>query len=101
MSRILKCESGQLGGDDTFPDFKDGVYFYGVFDDFMSLNILDRQNIIYIKKKDESIKYNGISAMRWSYFDNDMRYNTQYEIELKLRRPEIIDDREKIVKEMI
>jgi len=85
-----------MGGDkSTFPDYKNGQYFSGISESNFSGAQLEESNIIHIKRLNKFIKYNQISAYRWS-----LRDVGKYFVELKLINPRSITKAE-VVKELI
>lgn len=101
MTKILKCESGQLGGNSTFPDHESGVYFSGKFNNLISPEVfLSGPSTIYMSDKKKLIECGRASSYRYFIID-DLSNETKYEIELKLINPQIITDKERIVKELI
>jgi len=96
---MIKFQSGNFDDDVAFPDFKEGVGFSGLTKKItcFTYSYFEESNYIYTKKEDRFIKYDRVTAYRWeAFYDNNLN-----KVKLMLLNPEVVKDKEKIVKELI
>ena len=97
---MIKFISGNFDDKVAFPDFKEGVGFSGLTKKIIcfTYSYFDASNYIYTRKEDRFIRYDSVSAFRWEAFYGKDDLN---KVELMLVNPEVIRDKEKIIKELI
>lgn len=99
MSKILRFETGHFDNKSTFPEWKKGDYFHGKSDEVFSGKQLENADFIFIEESNKFIKFDGISAFRWSIID-DLSDDPIYNVEIKIINPELAH-REEVIKAVV